>query len=282
MYVIREMEDAIMDCNNGCLNCNDDPVHAWDEAMAFYAGSLEGPAGDSSGKLLYRLAEKRCDNFGTCRGSGSGSAVNTQIVAEFRLGQYALSQGKCVEAIPIKQRIVGLMSVPLVQGALRYAYKIDQMSGGSKEKAEGAAFSAAILPRVAACNSDAAKLISDNMAMNGLSPMKSGFASVKQAFESTYACMGITCSDVGGLILSGNTYYAMAGPCLSTTVGVAQTKEVEQIPVWIIVVLVVVTVILLGMCATAFVFRKQAHKYQEMAQGKSTAKNGDSIGQPCV
>merc|ERR1719281_1362017 len=184
MYVIREMEDAMQDCKSGCLSCNDDPVHAWDEAVAFYAGSLEGSTGDSSGKLLYRLAEKRCANFGTCTGPGGVSAVNSQIIVQFRLGQNALTQGRCVEAIPIKKRIVELMSVPLVQGALRYAYKVGQDNGGSKEKAEGAAFSAAILPRVAACNIDAAKLISDNMAIDIVSPMINGFASVKKAFES--------------------------------------------------------------------------------------------------
>lgn len=29
MYVIREMEDALDDCKEGCIidNCNDDPVH---------------------------------------------------------------------------------------------------------------------------------------------------------------------------------------------------------------------------------------------------------------
>lgn len=36
MYVIHEMEDAIDDCQSDCLNCNDQPVHAWDEAVAFY------------------------------------------------------------------------------------------------------------------------------------------------------------------------------------------------------------------------------------------------------
>merc|ERR1719261_1162090 len=45
MYVIREMEDAVLDCKAGCIDCNDDPVHAWDEAVAFYAGSLEGTDG---------------------------------------------------------------------------------------------------------------------------------------------------------------------------------------------------------------------------------------------
>jgi len=284
MYVIREMEDAIMDCNNGCINCNDDPVHAWDEAVAFYAGSLEGAAGDPAGKLLYRLAEKRCANFGTCTGAGSKSAVNTQIVAQFRLGQDALTKGRCVEVIPIKKRIVQLMSVPLVQGALRYAYKIDEMKGASKEKAEGAAFSAAILPLVAGCNSNAAKIISDNMAMNAVSPMSSGFTSVKLAFESTYACVGITCADVGGLILAGSTYHPMAGPCVSTMVSAAQAEEVEEMPVWAIAVLVVVSVLLLAMCVTAFICRKRANQQKQNLMDQSPAKEekGDVIGQATV
>jgi len=65
--------------------------------------------------------------------------VNTLILEQFKMGQAKLLSGKCVEAVPIKRRIVQLMSVPLVQGSLRYAYKVDKLSGGSKEKAEGEA-----------------------------------------------------------------------------------------------------------------------------------------------
>ena len=56
-------------------------VHAWDEGVAFYTGSLEGAAygGNSAGKLLYRLAEKRCANFGTCGASGAGAAGTSQV-----------------------------------------------------------------------------------------------------------------------------------------------------------------------------------------------------------
>merc|ERR1719380_246917 len=85
MYVIREFEDAIDDCEN-CpegLNCNEfsdsetglyNAVHAWDEGVAFYAGSLEGPnvGGSSAGEMVYRLAEKRCANFGTCESGKTG------------------------------------------------------------------------------------------------------------------------------------------------------------------------------------------------------------------
>merc|ERR1719334_1072106 len=78
-YVIWEMQDAINDCNVGILDKNYDSVHAWDEAVAFYTGSLEGQSQgglegldscDNStllcGMLQFQLAEKRCKNFGTC------------------------------------------------------------------------------------------------------------------------------------------------------------------------------------------------------------------------
>ena len=49
LYTIHEMEDAIVDCKAGNPNANTDGVHAWDEAVAFYAGSLEGQAAGGNG-----------------------------------------------------------------------------------------------------------------------------------------------------------------------------------------------------------------------------------------
>merc|ERR1719217_504655 len=214
MYVIREFEDAIQDCQAGCIDCNDDPVHAWDEGVAFYTGSLEGTDGSGSGKLIHALADKRCKNFGTCSASG-GSAVNAALFPLFEQGKIALQQGKCSYVPALKKRIVELMSVPLVQGALRYAYKVAKemfVDTGSKEKAEGAAFSAAILPRIHVCDASAAKTIADNMKIDAAAPMAAGLAAVKSAFEKTYACLGITCADVGGIIVSGTEYYEGAEP----------------------------------------------------------------------
>merc|ERR1712162_11349 len=73
-YVIWEMQDAINDCKAGKLSANADSVHAWDEAVAFYTGSLEGTTqggqggltASYAGELQFTLAEKRCMNFGTC------------------------------------------------------------------------------------------------------------------------------------------------------------------------------------------------------------------------
>merc|ERR1711959_454244 len=116
--------------------------------------------------------------------------------AEFTKGKVALQQSKCDEAKPLKKKIVELMSIPLVQGSLRYAYKVAELQGGSKEFAEGAAFSAAILPRIHACDASAAKVISDNMNMEiaESARMAAGFTKVKEAFEKTYTCLGITCA----------------------------------------------------------------------------------------
>lgn len=136
-----------------------------------------------------------------------------QLFKEFTLGRDTLLGGRCDDTKAIKKRIVQLMSIPLVQGSLRYAYKVAKLEGGSKEKAEGAAFSAAILPLVHECDASAAKIISDNMNIDSASPMAAGYKAVKDAFESTYDCLGITCNDVGGLILSGMDYYEGAETC---------------------------------------------------------------------
>merc|ERR1719428_1115921 len=216
MYVIREMEDAMWDCKSGCLKCNDDPVHAWDEGVAFYSGSLEGHDGSGSGKLLYALADKRCANFGTCQSGTKNSKVNAAIIEQFNLGKAALDGGKCADLRPITDRIVQLMSIPLVQGSLRYAYKVGKLGEGDKARAEGAAFSAAILPRVAKCDAEAAKIISGDMNIDATKAMGSGFVKVKKAFESTYKCMGFKCEDVGGLLEAGTKYFKDAEPCKVT------------------------------------------------------------------
>jgi len=207
MYVIREMEDAIQDCQIGCINCNDDPVHAWDEAVAFYSGSLEGTTGSSNGKLLYRLAEKRCSNFGTC---GAATSVNTRIIPLFTQGRNRLEASECSAIPTLRDDIVKLMMIPLIQGSLRYAYKVDLQQGGTKEKAEGVAFSNAVLPMVHQCSASAATTISNNVEYTATSTT---FADVKSAFESVYSCLGLTCDDIGGLIDTGSTYLEGAAPC---------------------------------------------------------------------
>merc|ERR1711904_498026 len=234
MYVIHEIEDAISDCESSCTNpgaqdCNADPVHAIDEAAAFYAGSLEGSGATgmpNAGKLIFRLAEKRCANFGTCN-PGAQAKANQKIIVKLQEAQTELKNARCSNVPALRETITSLMSIPLVQGSLRYAWKVAEDPGaGETEKAEGAVFSAAILPRVSAFDPAKAKIISDNMKIDATNHMSAGFTAVKEAFEATYCCLGIKCEDIGGLLKSSTVpgdYHDCSGsancaaPCSSTT-----------------------------------------------------------------
>ena len=68
----------------------------------------------------------RCNNFGTCTGMGGISQVNHELFEAgglFPQGRDLLHEGKCSEVRAVVDQIVSLMTVPLVQGTLRYAYK---------------------------------------------------------------------------------------------------------------------------------------------------------------
>jgi len=220
MYVIREMEDALDDCKEQCTieNCNDDPVHAWDEAVAFYTGSLEGPDGSGSGKFPYALADKRCGNFKTCGdmadSTTGGSKVNMEIFRNFNIGLAKLAKGECTSARTNKDIIEKLIRIPLIQGTLRYAWKTDTEPFSEKAEAEGVIFALGIIPLVHQCNPDAAAVIADNM-VAGQSG-KCDFSAVKAAFESTYDCMGVDGALVGGYwdAAMGN-YFEGAEPMVS-------------------------------------------------------------------
>jgi len=217
MYVVRELEDALDDCQEACTieNCNDDPVHAWDEAAAFYTGSLEGTDGSGSGKLAYALADKRCGNFKTCGDmadeTGGTSKVNLEIVKNLNIGQAKLAKGECASARAEADRIQQLMLIPLIQGTLRYAWKTDNEAYSEKAEAEGVVFALGVVPVVADCNMEAANLIAQNLQAGQAGT--ADFPAVKAAFESTYECMGITGKEVGGLYdAATGTYFDGAEP----------------------------------------------------------------------
>jgi len=271
MYVVREMEDAVDDCDASNLARNDDYVKAWDEAVAFYVGSLEGDDGTGSGNLLYALADKRCSNFGTCNDDDSQTShVNEQVMALFDTGKAQMLSGECSGLIGTKDSIVELMTVPLVQGTLRYAYKLAYLSGGDKELAEGYAFAAAVLPRLAVCDPVAAALVAKNLLVNGSTSsgsmydqpwvMADDFAALKAEFEENYACLGFTCDDVGGLLKTDGSYYSGAEPCGSS-------DDSDSLSGGAIAAIVVCGLLFVAAVVTACYFKRQADSKQEAYKG---------------
>lgn len=269
MYTIREFEDAIDDCTTGDYSnaASYDPVHAWDEGVAFYTGSLMKPEYlygddasliDKQGKLAYTLANKRCKNFKTCgenSGETSGEAkVNHDLFKLFREGQEDILTANCAAIVPVKDKIVETMSIPLIQGSLRYAYYCDKSAiCSAKAAGEAAIFAASILPYVHKCSATHAATIAEAMNPSSFTcsssvacqSTKTSFNDVKAAFEACYESMGILCSDVGGLWDdSTKKYYVDANrdatPCMDKfpppppppPVPASPAAVVETIPAW--------------------------------------------------
>jgi hypothetical protein len=229
MWVIREMEVAVANCQWECpsedTKCNEDSIHSWDKAVAFYTGSKEGQQGNGDGVLLYALANDRCIQMNTCGMDGDESigtaSVNIEIFEEFSAGQRHLRMGECASATRTKERIVQYMQIPLIQGTLKYAHLLASEPFDLFREAEGATFAASVLPLVHNCSTeDAARIYSNLKTGNGGNV---DFRGVKRALERNYECMGVTCEQVGGIYISGE-YAKDARPCgmeRDNTIGMA-------------------------------------------------------------
>jgi len=159
----------------------------------------------------------------------------------------------------------------MVQGALRYAYKVALLQGGDKEKAEGAAFSGAILPRIAACSTKDAATIQTNVFIDGTISGAGGYAAVKSAFENNYACMGITCAQVGGLVDGNFAYYTGASPCIDAKAsGCDDSDKTGFFALLVLFLLLVVAVLALGVC---FYLKCYCFKTTGSETNESSAEN---------
>jgi hypothetical protein len=218
MYVIRMMEFAQVRCKVSCgsssgVRCDDTPVRAWDQAVAFYSGSLEGDNGEGDGILLYDLADRMCAQFKTCSATGDmdkGTAyVNMEIMKLFSIGQFHLLRRECSQAEAIKEQIVNLMTVPIIQANLLSAHVRNYTL--AFEEVKSSTYAASILPIIHHCNHADAETIYSNLGLMQ-ADLTVDVVSVKTAFEQNYGCMGVTCKMVGG-VWEGSFYGTYSTPC---------------------------------------------------------------------
>eukprot|EP00525_Craspedostauros_australis_P010634 CAMPEP_0198112488 /NCGR_PEP_ID=MMETSP1442-20131203/4332_1 /TAXON_ID= /ORGANISM="Craspedostauros australis, Strain CCMP3328" /LENGTH=570 /DNA_ID=CAMNT_0043769279 /DNA_START=270 /DNA_END=1982 /DNA_ORIENTATION=+ len=220
MKVIQKMEESIAVCLQ-CYSfvCPGNPAHYWDEAVAYYSGSQ---VSNENSTMLYYLADIRCASFNTCAsssqtlegGSSWSSNVNVEMFKLFNEGRDLLSERGCDAAMHVKNRIIQLMYIPLIQGALRYAHiNADDEVYTARHQAEGATFAAAILPVIHNCSIDDAFEIHNALRASDDYPTVD-YGKVKQAFERNYECMGLTCADIGGIFDETKLEYREgAEPC---------------------------------------------------------------------
>ena len=200
MEVISRMERSI----DYCLDpdkTDQDPLEYWDAAVAFYTGSQQ--AEDSSGVLLFHLANRRCLSASTCGEDGSSengtSYVNFRALRDFQIGQRQIIARNCEDARKTKESIVRLMTIPLIQGTLNSALEMDDAEDYDERQASlGAAFAAAVLPLIHACNAVDADIIHTNL---GAARHKIlDYEGVRDAFARNLQCLGITCEEIGSVL----------------------------------------------------------------------------------
>ncbi len=268
MYTIRMMEHAIDECELPCekkgdvlyaeaqkAHCSDSPVRAWDQAVAFYAGSLEGSSGLGEGIMFFGLADNMCSRFLTCGDDADlrfgVSNVNNVAINQFLDGQLHLLGRDCEQARQSKNKIVTIMTVPLVQATLLNAYEQvygvkHAEAGQAKMAIQGTSYAATVLPLVHDCSPKDAQIIYENLLFgrdeNNQTKVPD-FVAVKDAFERNYRCMGITCKSVGG-IWEGREYFPHASPCQDAIVTESSRSNRHRISIP-----VAATVAVLAACA---------------------------------
>ena len=83
MYVIRQFENAIDECSTTSTCYNYEAQHSWDKGVAYWTASLEGSDGSGSGKMMAKLADFRCGNFGTCGAAGNATTGTAKANVDF-------------------------------------------------------------------------------------------------------------------------------------------------------------------------------------------------------
>merc|ERR1719232_333776 len=193
----------------------EDAVNAWEKAIATWGGSIEEEYGRNrkepgqTGKWLFALATKRCANFKTCGATeadatnkGVTARANMRIQSLFSKGRDSVFNGDVAKVEKTISEINKELTIPRIQGTLRYAYRMGEKGSiKDKEIAEGATFAYGAIPQVYACNTKSAKILKKNLEIGGDATTGGtvNFNDVLAAFECNYQCLGITFDDIGEL-----------------------------------------------------------------------------------
>uniref|UniRef100_A0A7S3L5J2 Uncharacterized protein n=1 Tax=Amphora coffeiformis TaxID=265554 RepID=A0A7S3L5J2_9STRA len=278
MFIQTELENALEKCANHCQNgdCHHAAIHGLDAAVAFYVGSLAEDDSSGKGNLMYGLADNMCKHFKTCGPEGNqieGTAkVNYDIFEEFNEMRNNLENDMCVEAQKNKENIIKHMSIPMIQGFKLSVYKRTEKEE-SFEVENAAAFSAGVLPLLGYCKMEDAKQIQLNFSP-GNEKATEDLDQIYAQLDEHYECMGVCCSDIGGLWdKKHKNYYKHTSPCIDTWDHCKPKEVVKERKVrskkWMLYVLLVAAAV------TGYLYRKRMKEIKRRKRAEATGEYED-------
>jgi len=215
-YAIHEMDAAIRECKWDSTDGNEAAVHKWDEAVAFYTGSIVADDPTKRGELMYGISESRGTNFGTMTDEENPqSLANIEAYIDFNKGKEKILNNDCGGLEGQMHRIISYGNVPLVQGVLKYT---ESFNAGAKQAAEAGVFLASLQGKLYDCDPDVANTLYNELYIGRFGTTElsvNAINNIKNQLESTYKCLGITCPHVN-CYLTGDPKTCQYPACTSS------------------------------------------------------------------
>ena len=204
MNVWMASVNGIFEALAQCRNANpDEALIALDTAVALWVGAGQVDGSNEAGHMLYNLAENAGELFDQDIGE---TAVNKFVMKSFLIFQLGLtSKGSCnsnnndddksmEEYKALRKtvhRLVGMMTVPLVQNLIHHTMNVDNEGGSDRVEL----YALGIIPRLLTCNPAAYESALKLDVLNNLNAGDEDKAI--NAIQQAYSCLGLTCADVG-------------------------------------------------------------------------------------
>ena len=189
MQVAHYLEAAAEKCQLSQINSSLDGLEELDLAAAYWIGWGQEEGDNSSGHLMYNLAENAGERFGKDAGEAE---VNTKIIDLMnKIQTEIIIAGKCPTDYlmfrSLVKKIISYMTVPLIQNLI---HSMSEKDGGKL-----VLYGLTLLPQIATCDPDAYDYFRDKLLIQTYIP--ANFNAIIARLQSLFPCFGITCADVG-------------------------------------------------------------------------------------
>lgn len=130
---------------------------------------------------------------------------------------------------------------------MKAAHQLATQDDVRRDLVDAGFFGKILQPALQECSPALSRLIDEEILVDDQDPaMTAGYPSLKAKLEATYACLGITCEDVGGLLdLDTHQWHAGAEPC-GLRLQASLDSDKGSLPTWAIVLFVALALVCSG------------------------------------